>query len=160
MHLLVLLPAPWWRLSGFCLLAMLAACAGGEPRQRVNPPQVSIQSLELQSGRRVVLSIRVQNHSDVAMQFGLMQVDLQLASRDASHIELKIENKIPAHSAEAVAYSFQPHDETARMFERALQAGISYRLDGVIHSVDPERDFDIETLSQLNPVPGKPGEFR
>lgn len=160
MRLSTLVRSSLLRLSLLCGLVLLTACAGGEPRQRVNPPQVSIQSMELQSGRRVVLAIRVQNHSDIAMQFGVLKVDLQFASHNAAHIELAIEPKIPAHSAETVAYSFQPNDEVAQVFERALQAGIGYRLDGVIHSTEPERDFDVEALSQLNPVPGKPGEFR
>jgi LEA14-like dessication related protein len=140
-------------------VAVLSACGTREVK-RVNPPQVSIQKLELQSGRHIVLDLRVQNHSDVPMQFGLLTLDLQLASRDAAHIEIDSALDVPPHSAEIVQHRFQPDDEIAAAFERALTTGITYRLRGEMQSREPRRTDPVEFDGRLNPVPGKPGEFR
>ena len=141
------------------LAGVLAACGSAEIK-RVNPPQVSIQKLELQSGRHIVLDLRVQNHSDVPMQFASLSLNLQLASRDATQIELPIDLDVPPHSAEIVQHRFQPSDEIAAAFERALQAGITYRLRGEVRSSEPKRNDVVEYDGRLNPVPGKSGEFR
>jgi hypothetical protein len=144
-----------------CVLsALLSACGGSREIKRVNPPQVSIQKLELQSGRHVILDLRVQNHSDVPMRFSHVALDLQLASRDASRIELDIDLDVPPHSAEIFQHRFQPNDEIAAAFERALEAGITYRLRGEVQSSEPRRKDTVEYDGRLNPVPGVPGEFR
>lgn len=143
-----------------CVLAALLAACGSREIKRVNPPQVSIQKLELQSGRHIVLELRVQNHSDVPMQYGHVTLDLQLASRDATRIDMDTSLDVPPHSAEVVAYNFKPNDEIAAAFERALEAGITYRLRGEVQSTEPRRTDAVEYDGRLNPVPGKPGEFR
>jgi len=152
---------PWLiaRCGLLALLVVLAAC-GSREIKRVNPPQVTIQKLELQSGRHIVLDLRLQNHSDVPTHFNSLVLDLQLASREAAHIELDPNLDVPPHSAEIVQHRFKPDDEIAAAFERALAAGISYRLRGEVRSSEPRRHDDIEYDGHLNPVPGKPGEFR
>ncbi len=147
------------RLFATMVVLLLAGCVG-QPQKRVNPPQLSIQSLELQSGRRIVLELRLQNHSDVAMHFDSVDADLQLASHSADHVVLALDLDVSPHSAEIIAYSFQPNDLVAELFRRALDSGIGYRLIGSIHSTDPKQDFELRSTSQLNPVPGKPGHFR
>lgn len=141
------------------LTAVLAACGSREVK-RVNPPQVTIQKLELQSGRHIVLDLRVQNHSDVPTRFSHLTLDLQLASRDASRIDTDIGLDVPPHSAEVVQHRFQPSDEIAAAFERALKQGITYRLRGEVQSSEPRRTESVEFAGQLTPVPGVPGEFR
>lgn len=148
------------RLTLLCAFALLLNACGSREIKRVNPPQVSIQKLELQSGRHIVLDLRVQNHSDVPMQFGQLTLDLQLASRPAAHIDIDSKLEIPPHSAEIVQHRFQPDDEIAAAFERALDAGITYRLRGEMQSLEPRRRDPVEFDGRLNPVPGKPGEFR
>ncbi|MGD9582102.1 MAG: hypothetical protein AB7V26_00320 [Lysobacterales bacterium] len=138
---------------------LLAGCVG-KPQKRVNPPQLSIQSLELQSGRRIVLELRLQNHSDVPMHFGSIDADLLLASHPADQVVIALDLDVSPHSAEIFTYHFQPNDLVAGLFRRALDSGIGYRLIGSIHSNDPEQDFELRATSQLNPVPGKPGQFR
>jgi hypothetical protein len=141
------------------LTALLNACGSREVK-RVNPPQVSIQKLQLQSGRHIVLDLRVQNHSDVPTRFSHLTLELQLASRDAAHIDQDIDLDVPPHSAELVPYRFQPSDEIAAAFERALELGITYRLRGEVQSSEPRRTETVEYDGRLTPVPGVPGEFR
>lgn len=148
------------RVAVLLILVLLGACASGSGIKRVNPPQLTIQRMELQSGRNIVLSLRIQNHSDVAMRFDTINADLELASYKATHIELKTELEVPAHSAEIVEHKFQPSDTIAQLFKRALDEGITYRLLGSVTSSEPRRHFPVETSSRLNPVPGKSGEFR
>ncbi len=147
------------RLSLLLAVALLAAC-GGREIKRVNPPQVSIQKLQLQSGRHIVLDLRVHNHSDVPMRIANIDLALQLASREASQIALSPDLNVSPHTAEIVAYRFQPDDEIAAAFERALTAGITYRLRGEVRSSEPRRTDTVEYDGRLNPVPGMPGEFR
>lgn len=142
------------------LLACLLTACGSREVKRVNPPQVSIQKLELQSGRHIVLDLRVQNHSDVPTHFTRLDLNLQLASRDAAQIAVDIALDVPQHSAEVVQHRFQPNDEIAAAFERALEAGITYRLRGEVQSSEPRRTETVEYDGRLNPVPGVPGEFR
>lgn len=149
-------PAWWWLIA----LGMLVAGCAGQPPKRVNPPQLSIQSLELQSGRRIVLALRLQNHSDVPMHFGSIDADLLLASHPADHITITLDLDVSPHSAEIIAYHFKPDDRVAELFRRALEVGIGYRLTGSIQSTDPKQEFGVRATSQLNPVPGKPGQFR
>jgi LEA14-like dessication related protein len=151
---------PIARIALLCVFTTLLSACGSREIRRVNPPQVSIQKLELQSGRHIVLDLRVQNHSDVPMQYGLLTLDLQLASRDATHIEIDSALDVPPHSAEIVQHRFQPDDEIAAAFERALTTGITYRLRGEMQSREPRRTDPVEFDGRLNPVPGKPGEFR
>jgi len=143
-----------------CVLFTLLAACGSREVKRVNPPQVSIQKLELQSGRHIILDLRIQNHSDVPTRFSQVALDLQLASRDAARIELDIELDVPPHSAEIFQHRFQPNDEIAAAFERALEVGIIYRLRGEVRSTEPRRTETVEFDGRLNPVPGVPGEFR
>ncbi len=147
------------RLALVLLIAMLSAC-GGREIKRVNPPQVSIQKLELQSGRHIVMDLRVHNHSDVPMRIAGLDLGLQLASREATRIELSPDINVSPHTAEIVAFRFQPGDDIAAAFERALQSGITYRLRGEVRSSEPRRTDTVEFDGRLNPVPGKPGEFR
>ncbi len=142
------------------LLACLLTACGSREVKRVNPPQVTIQKLELQSGRQIVLDLRVQNHSDVPTHFTRLDLNLLLASRDAAQIAVDIDLDVPPHSAEVVQHRFQPNDEIAAAFERALEAGITYRLRGEVQSSEPKRTETVEYDGRLNPVPGVPGEFR
>ena len=141
------------------VFVLLSACGSREVK-RVNPPQVTIQKLELQSGRHIVLDLRVQNHSDVPTRFSYVGLDLQLASRDASRIDIDTNIQVTPHSSEVIEYRFQPSDEIAAAFERALQSGITYRLRGEVRSSEPKRNDVVEFDGRLSPVPGKPGEFR
>jgi hypothetical protein len=143
-----------------CLVALTLAACGSREIKRVNPPQVTIQKLQLQSGRHIVLDLRVQNHSDLPTHFSRLDLGLQLASRDAAQIGIDVNLDIPPHSAEIVQHRFQPDDEVAAAFERALEAGITYRLRGEVQATEPRRRDDVEYAGRLNPVPGVPGEFR
>lgn len=151
------------RIATYVLIAFIASAltaCGSREVKRVNPPQVTIQKLELQSGRHVVLDLRVQNHSDVPTRFTRLDLNLQLASRDAAQIAVDIELDVPPHSAELVQHRFQPNDDIAAAFERALEDGITYRLRGEVQSSEPRRTETVEYDGRLNPVPGVPGEFR
>src|SRR5690606_6247052 len=63
-------------------LAVLAACSSGRPKERINPPALSIQELRLEEGR-CRLHLRLHNHSSVIMRFREVRLDaLEVDGRD------------------------------------------------------------------------------
>ncbi len=67
-------------------LALLAACGGGKPVRRINPPALSIQQLAVQADGRWLLELRVQNFSTVPMRFDTFEAGLEIEGANAGAI--------------------------------------------------------------------------
>ena len=139
------------------LLALaLAACSTGKPK-RVFPPTASVQQLVAQDDGRWLLSLRVQNFSNVGMRVDSVDANLEVEGADAGRLALRPGIVVPAGSVEVVEASLAPSAAAAAALARVLELRgvLDYRLAGTIASSEPDRrrdDFDFE--SSLARVPG------
>lgn len=136
-------------------LAVLAACSSGRPKERINPPALSIQELRLEEGR-CRLHLRLHNHSSVIMRFREVRLGaLEVDGRDLAPLVFDADREIPPYSGEPVSREVPCADLAANASE------LVYRLSGTVSTDQPQkRRFDVEHRSRLLPVPGLPATWR
>lgn len=83
-------------------LSLLAACGGGKPVRRINPPTLSIQQLAVQADGRWLLELRVQNFSTVPMRFDTLEAGLEIEGSNVGAVFLRPAIEIPGQSADIV----------------------------------------------------------
>lgn len=152
------------RLFALALLlsaAALAACSGA-PAKRLYPPQVSVQEVSTLPNGKLALKIRIQNYSNVAVQFSRIEAWLRLADNDAGKVSFDPATSVGPGSAEVVVHEMEPLDAALPLIEAALRErkALRYQLKGNIASSEPRADYDFEFESALNPVPGIDGVLR
>lgn len=141
--------------------SLLAACGGGKPVRRINPPTVSIQQLAVQADGRWQLELRVQNFSTVPMQFDTFEAGLEIEGTNAGSIYLRPALEIPGQSADVVSATVSPSREAAeRLAQSARDGSIGYQLRGEVVTSEPARKFPATHASRLSPVPGRPNTYR
>ncbi|WP_146151797.1 hypothetical protein [Ahniella affigens] len=142
------------------LLAALAAC-GSKEVKRINPPDVSVQSLAV-AADSATLSLRVHNHSDVTMTFGNFDLKLRLATNAPFSISSNATIEVSPHTAEIIDLQVNRNSLSTDALKR-LEAGemVAYSLFGQVESLAPKsRLYDLSFEARLSAVPGKPGEYR
>lgn len=113
------------------LLVPLAACTMGRPKERINPPTLSIQELRLEAGQ-CQLRLRLHNHSTVRMRFSSVELAiLDLGGQALAPLVLTPEADVPPSSAE-------PFDHVVPCPGLAADAGEqAYHLAGRIVASEP-----------------------
>ncbi len=141
----------------FLTVAALAVggCSAGRPKERINPPAVSIQELRIEDGR-CHLQVRIHNHSSVSMRFRNIRLDvLEIDGRELAPLAFDAEREIPPYIGEPILRDLPCPDMTPDASE------LVYRLSGVIATDQPSsRRFDVRHQSRLLPVPGLPDTYR
>jgi hypothetical protein len=142
-------------------LTLLAACGGGKPVRRINPPALSIQQLTVQADGRWLLELRVQNFSTVAMRFDTFEAGLEIEGANAGAIYVRPQLEIPGQSADVIEATLAPSRDAAAKFAEAARSGsIGYQLRGGIETGEPAKKFPLSQSSRLSPVPGRPNTYR
>lgn len=137
------------------LMVTLSACSGGRPKERINPPDISIQELRIE-GDTCTLLLRVQNHSTVTMHYARLQFDrLTIDGRELAPLTA-------TPNFAVTPYTGEPFAQTVPCPALSEQASeLVYRLEGRIEATEPRsREFRFEYRSRLLPVPGLTGVYR
>lgn len=147
----------------FCmvLLAFTLAACGTKEVKRINPPDASVQSLVVTADTARV-TVRVHNHSDLAMQFGNFDLSLRLGTNAPIKLTTSETVDITPHTGELIELSLDrarlPADAIARLDRGEM---VAYSLFGGTESFLPkQRKYDLSFEARLSAVPGKPGEYR
>lgn len=151
----------WLSILFVCLL--LIACSGAGPKKRVFPPSMSVQQLELQPDGRWLVSLRLQNFSNVPMRFDAVDATFWVGQTEVGRIALTPAIDVPGNSVEVLPTTLTPPAAAVNAVDAVLQsrAGIRYRLEGSIRSSEPQRRSDDFTFeSSLTAVPGLTGVLR
>ena len=149
------------RFSAVCvLLAALTACGSG-PRHPINPPNSSVQQLDVLPDGRWKLQVRVENFSDKTVHYGTLKAALHVGGVAAADLTLKTEIDIPGEKADVVEATVSPTPEAQKAFAIDIKepGGAGYELKGTI-DIPSAKEFKFEHKSRLSPVPGIPNEYR
>lgn len=142
-------------------LTLLAACGGGKPVRRINPPALSIQQLAVQADGRWLLELRLQNFSTVAMRFDTIEAGLEIEGVNAGALYVRPQLEIPGQSADVIEATLAPsRDAATKLAEAARSGSVGYQLRGGIESGEPAKKFPLSQSSRLSPVPGRPDTYR
>ena len=139
----------------FIAAAALAACSAGRPKERINPPDLSLQEVRI-DGDQCSMRLRIQNHSTVGMRFSALTLDrLTLDGRELGPLSLNPDIHVPPYTGE-------PIDHDVACTGMAINPSeLVYRLRGRVETTEPgKRRFDVEHRSRLLPVPGLTGVYR
>ena len=144
------------------LLTALAGCFGGGVKHPINPPNASIQLLEVQPDGRWKLSIRLENFSDKTVHYSTLKGELRIGGIDAAQLDLKPEMDIPGLNADVVETVISPNSDLQKAFALDVKSpgGAAYELKGTIGIPEANKDFKFEHKSRLSPVPGIPNQYR
>ncbi|MBS0567729.1 MAG: hypothetical protein JSS59_10035 [Proteobacteria bacterium] len=149
----------------FALVAVavsLAGCFGGATKHPINPPNASIQLLEVLPDGHWKLSIRLENFSDQTVHYSTLKGELRVSGMDAAQLDLKPEMDIPGLNADIVETTLSPGADLQKAFALDVKApgGAAYELKGTIGVPAADKDFKFEHKSRLSPVPGIPNQYR
>lgn len=152
------------RLLLLCALVCLGltACMSGGPVRRINPPGASVQRMVLEDSGALTFELRVQNFSTVPMRFVSIDTRVEIGGTAVGRLTIRPGIEIPGQAADVVSAALLP-EAAARDTVRARlsrQEPVAYHLEGRIVTEEPDEDFPFTHDSVLNPVPGKPNEFR
>ena len=142
------------------VLAVLAGC-GGMPTHPINPPNASIQLLEMQPDGRWKVSIRLENFSDKTVHYSTLKAELRISGTDTGEISLKPEMDIPGLNADIVETTLTPSSDLQKAFALDVKSpgGAPYEIKGTIGIPEAGKDFKFEHKSRLSPVPGIPNQY-
>lgn len=129
---------------------------------RVNPPGVSVQALRAVDDRGTAeVTLRLANHSTVATTFATVEFELGLDQTPNIGLSAAPGVSIPALSSDVITIPVTLAPEVRAALGRAeLQGALPYVISGRITTESPDGRHRVEFSSRLNPVPGRPGEFR
>lgn len=140
-------------LAALALGAALAACSSGPPR-RVHPSTASIQQLAVEADGSWRVTVRLQNFSTFPMRYSGIDAKLGIDGKDVGALSVALDLEILANSGEVVDARLQ--GGTALPQDR----DVAYRLEGTIHTSEPNESFEFERSSRLSPVPGVANTWR
>lgn len=142
-------------LIALSLPVVLVACTAGRPKQRINPPTVSIQEVRVADGR-CALRLRIQNHSTVGMRFDTIEFErFDLDGRALAPLSMSPALDVAPYTGEPFRHEIACEDMTQGASE------LAYRLSGRITASEPgRRNFEFNHRSRLLPVPGLDGVYR
>ena len=141
-------------------LSALAACA--LPTHPINPPNASIQQLDVLPDGRWKVQIRLENFSDQTVHYATFKAKLRVGGEAAAEISLDPELDIPGENADIVETTLTPAADAAKAFASDIKqpGGAAYELKGTINIPAAKKDFKFEHKSRLSPVPGIANAYR
>ncbi len=144
----------------FVALAALAAC--GPPTHPINPPNASIQQLDVLPDGSWKVQIRLENFSDITVRYATFKAALRVGGVAAGDISLNPQLDIPGENADIVATTLKPNTDALKAFasDVKLPGGVPYQLKGTINIPAAGKDFKFEHKSRLLPVPGIANQYR
>lgn len=154
---------PWLLLAWTALL--LAACAGTGGKRRVSEPAAGIQQLTVLADGRWEVQLRLNNFSNVPMQFASLDLRLALDGAEAATLRAQPAIAIGPESADVVELTVTPSAQGRARVATALAdgRGVDYRLEGEVRAAPEQADlrvYPIKRNSALSPVPGLAGVLR
>ncbi len=140
-------------------LALLAAC--GPVKHPINPPNASIQQLDVLPDGRWKLQIRIENFSDQTVHYGAFKADLRVGGEAAGTIDTNADLDIPGENADILDITLMPGADATKAFKADLSHpdGVAYELKGTI-DIPSAKDFKFEHKSRLSPIPGVANSYR
>lgn len=150
-------------LRSFALTIALAALAGcGPPTHPINPPNASVQQLDVLPDGRWKIQIRLENFSDKTVHYAALKADLRVGGVAAANIDLNADMDIPGQNADIVETTLTPGADARKAFEDDIKqpSGAPYEIKGTITIPAAGKDFKFEQKSRLSPVPGIANEYR
>jgi hypothetical protein len=151
------------RLRSFAVATALSTLAGcGQPLHPINPPNASIQQLDVLPDGRWQLQIRLENFSDKTVHYAAFKAALRVGGEAAGDIALNPDMDIPGENADIVETTFAPSTDARKAFlaDIGQPGGAAYELKGTINIPSAGKDYKFEHKSQLSPVPGIPNQYR
>jgi hypothetical protein len=150
------------RPSCVTLIVVLLVAACSVRTHPINPPNASIQQLDVLPDGRWKVVVRLENFSDKTVHFAELKASLRIAGEAAADIALRPELDIPGNNADVVETAFAPTAQARQAFLDQVQrvGGVAYELKGRISIPAAGKEFPFEHKSRLNPVPGIPDEYR
>lgn len=147
--------------SVIALLLLATGCAHG-PHKVVNPPRASIQQLQVRPDGQWMLTVRLQNFSNVTTAFASLHAKLRIGGQDAGEMDVSPLLSIGPESADVVQATLKPTLGAKLAVASALAGGQAapYALDGTIVTTEPKGSYPFNFESSLNPAPGLPGVMR
>ncbi len=139
---------------------LLVSC--GVPPHPINPPNASIQQLDVLPDGRWKLQIRLENFSDKTVHYATFKAALRIGTVAAADIALNPDMDIPGENADIVETTLAASADAQRAFlvDAKLASGVPYELKGTINIPAADKDFKFEHKSSLSPVPGIPNQYR
>jgi len=155
---MIRLPRP---LIPLIAIALLAGCSG-LPRHPINPPNASIQQLDIVPDGSWKLQIRLENFSDSTVRYGAVKAALIVEGRVAGEISINPNLDIPGENADIVQATIIPDTTAQQAFAENVKkpGGASYVLRGTINIPAAKKDFKFNYHSSLSPVPGIANQYR
>ena len=141
-------------------VSALAAC--GPPIHPINPPNATIQQLNVLPDGRWKLQIRLENFSDKTVHYAQFKAALRVGGVAAADIVLNPDMDIPGDNADVVETTLTPAADARRAFATDIKepGGTPYELAGTITIPAAGKDFKFEHKSRLSPVPGISDAYR
>jgi hypothetical protein len=139
---------------------LLGSC--GVPTHPINPPNASIQQLDVLADGRWKLQIRLENFSDKTVHYAALKANLRVGGVATADIALNPDMDIPGENADIVETTIAPPLDAQKAFLADLKrpGGADYELKGTINIPAANKDFKFEHKSRLSPVPGIPDQYR
>jgi hypothetical protein len=139
----------------------IAGCFSG-PKHPINPPNASIQQLDVLPDGKWKLQIRLENFSDKTVHYAALKAALRVGGEAAGDISLNPDMDIPGENADVVEMTLTPGKEAGKAFlaDVGQPGGAAYELKGTINIPAAGKDYKFEHKSRLSPVPGIANEYR
>ncbi|MGH8041452.1 MAG: hypothetical protein ACREPN_05340 [Rudaea sp.] len=146
----------------FLSLLLIAFAACGPVKHPINPPNASIQQLDVLPDGRWKLQIRLENFSDQTVRYGAFKADLRVGGEPAGTIALDADMDIPGENADIVDTTLAPGADAVKAFKTDANRpdGVAYELKGSIDIPAAGKNFKFEHKSRLSPVPGLANAYR
>jgi hypothetical protein len=140
--------------------ALLAACGG--PTHPINPPNASIQQLDVLPDGRWKVQIRLENFSDKTVHYTELKASLRVGGVAAAELALNPDIDIPGQNADIVETTLSASADAQKAFLADVKepSGAPYELKGTINIPAAGKEFKFEHKSRLSPVPGIANEYR
>ena len=151
------------RIPTFFLAAaflVFAGCRG--PTHPINPPNASIQQLDVLPDGRWKIQIRLENFSDKTVHYTTVKASLRVGGEAAADIFLNADMDVPGENADTIDTTLTPLPNAGKALatDVKLPGGASYELKGTITIPAASKDFKFEHKSRLSPVPGIANQYR
>lgn len=150
-------------LRNFAVTIALAALSGcGPPIHPINPPNASIQQIDVLPDGRWKVQIRLENFSDKTVHYAALKAELRVGGVAAGSIDINPDMDIPGQNADIAETTLTPGADARKAFEADARSpgGAPYEIKGTINIPAAGKDFKFEHKSRLSPVPGIANEFR
>lgn len=148
------------RFASLVALVFLAACGG--PTHPINPPNASIQQIDVLPDGRWKVQIRLENFSDKTVHYAALKASLRVGGVDAAELALNPDMDIPGQNADIVETTLAASADARKAFLADVKepGGAPYELKGTINIPAAGKEFKFEHKSRLSPVPGIANEYR